>query len=67
VLHARRGTHDILEVGFATLRAHDLVAIDRCPVLAPGLNGSIAAAWAIAKFDFRGLGSGQQRSERSPP
>jgi 23S rRNA (uracil1939-C5)-methyltransferase len=49
VLHARRGTHDILEVGFATLRAHDLVAIDRCPVLAPGLNGAIEAAWAIAE------------------
>ena len=44
VFHARRGTHDILEVGFATLRAHDLVAIDRCPVLEPGLNGAIEAA-----------------------
>jgi 23S rRNA (uracil1939-C5)-methyltransferase len=49
VFHARRGTHDVLEVGFATLRAHDLVAIDRCPVLAPGLNGAIEAAWAIAE------------------
>src|SRR5262249_55606256 len=49
VFHARRGTHDILEVGFATLRAHDLVAIDRCPVLAPGLDGAIEAAWAIAE------------------
>jgi 23S rRNA (uracil1939-C5)-methyltransferase len=49
VFHARRGTHDVLEVGFATLRAHDLVAIDRCPVLAPGLDGAIEAAWAIAE------------------
>ena len=49
MFHARRGTHDVLEVGFATLRAHDLVAIDRCPVLAPGLNGAIEAAWAIAE------------------
>ena len=49
VLHARRGTHDVLEVGFATLRAHDIVAIDRCPVLAPGLSGAIEAAWAIAE------------------
>jgi 23S rRNA (uracil1939-C5)-methyltransferase len=49
VLHARRGAHDVLEVGFASLRAHDLVAIDRCPILAPGLNGAIEAAWAIAE------------------
>jgi 23S rRNA (uracil1939-C5)-methyltransferase len=47
--HARRGTHDVLEVGFAALRAHHLVAIDRCPVLAPALAGSIEAAWAIAE------------------
>ena len=49
VFHARRGTHDVLEVGFAELRAHHLVAIDRCPVLAPALAGSIEAAWAIAE------------------
>ena len=35
VLHARRGTRDVLEVGFAALRAHHVVAIDRCPILAP--------------------------------
>ncbi|MET0925596.1 MAG: methyltransferase [Xanthobacteraceae bacterium] len=49
VFHARRGTHDVLEVGFAALRAHHLVAIDRCPVLAAALAGSIEAAWAIAE------------------
>jgi len=49
VFHARRGTHDVLEVGFAALKAHHLVAIDRCPILAPGLNGAIEAAWAIAE------------------
>ena len=49
VFHARRGTHDVLEVGFAALRAHHLVAIDRCPVLAPAMAGSIEAAWAIAE------------------
>jgi 23S rRNA (uracil1939-C5)-methyltransferase len=49
VLHARRGTHDILEVGFAALRAHRIVAIDLCPILAPGLAGVIDAAWAIAE------------------
>jgi 23S rRNA (uracil1939-C5)-methyltransferase len=47
--HARRGTHDIIEVGFAALRAHHIVGIDRCPVLAPSLDGAIAAAWAIAE------------------
>jgi 23S rRNA (uracil1939-C5)-methyltransferase len=49
VLHARRGTHDILEVGFAALHAHRIVPIDRCPILAPGLDGIIDAAWAIAE------------------
>ena len=47
--HARRGTRDVLEVGFAALRAHHVVAIDRCPILAPALKGAIEAAWAIAE------------------
>jgi 23S rRNA (uracil1939-C5)-methyltransferase len=49
VLHARRATQDILEVGFAALRAHRIIPIDRCPILAPGLTGVIDAAWAIAE------------------
>ena len=49
VFHARRGTHDVLEVGFAALKAHHVVAIDRCPILAPGLDGAIETAWAIAE------------------
>ena len=49
VLHARRGTHDILQVGFAAPLAHRIVPIDRCPILAPGLAGIIDAAWAIAE------------------
>jgi 23S rRNA (uracil1939-C5)-methyltransferase len=49
VLHARRGTHDVLEVGFTAPRAHHIVAIDACPVLAPGLDGAVQAAWAIAE------------------
>src|SRR5262249_30684902 len=49
VLHARRATHDILEVGFAALHAHQIIPIDRCPILAPGLIGAIDAAWAIAE------------------
>jgi len=48
VLHARRGTHDVLEVGFTAPRAHHVVAIDECPILAPALDGAISAAWAIA-------------------
>jgi 23S rRNA (uracil1939-C5)-methyltransferase len=50
VLHARRGTHDVLEVGFSAPRAHHIIAIDRCPILAPGLDGAIAAAWALAEI-----------------
>ena len=48
VFHARR-SHDILQVGFAAYRAHHVVPIDRCPILAPELAGAIAAAWAIAE------------------
>ena len=48
VLHARRGTHDILEVGFTAPRAHHIVAIDECPIWASGLGGALRAAWAIA-------------------
>jgi 23S rRNA (uracil1939-C5)-methyltransferase len=49
VFHARRGAHDILAVGFAALRAHHVIPIDRCPILAPSLDGALAAAWAIAE------------------
>ena len=49
VFHARRSEHDLLEVGFAALKAHQVVGIDRCPVLAPGLNGAIETAWDIAE------------------
>ena len=49
VFHARRGTHDVLEVGFSAVRTHHIVAIDRCPVLAKSLDGALNAAWAIAE------------------
>ena len=49
-LHARRGTHDLLEVGFTAPRAHHIIAIDRCPILSPGLDGAVQAAWAIAEI-----------------
>ena len=47
--HARQDARGIVEVGFAALRAHHIVGIDRCPVLAPALHGAIPAAWAIAE------------------
>jgi 23S rRNA (uracil1939-C5)-methyltransferase len=48
-LHARIGTHDVLKVGFAAAHSHDIIPIDRCPILAPGLNGAIEAGWALAE------------------
>jgi 23S rRNA (uracil1939-C5)-methyltransferase len=49
VLHARRGTHDVLQVGYAAPRAHHIVPIDRCPILAPGLDRAIEIAWKLAE------------------
>jgi 23S rRNA (uracil1939-C5)-methyltransferase len=49
VFHARRGTKDVLQVGFAAFNTHHIVAIDHCPILAPGLGGALEAAWAIAE------------------
>ena len=49
VFHARSGSKDVLEVGFAAARSHRIVAIDRCPVLAPGLRGAVKVAWALAE------------------
>jgi 23S rRNA (uracil1939-C5)-methyltransferase len=49
VFHARRGIHDVLEVGFAAPRAHHIVPIDDCPILAPGLGSAMRVAWAIAE------------------
>ena len=48
-LHARLGTHDVLKVGFSAAHSHDIIAVDRCPVLDPGLGGALDAAWAIAE------------------
>jgi 23S rRNA (uracil1939-C5)-methyltransferase len=49
VFHARRGGHDVLQVGFSAARAHHIVPIDRCPILAKSLDGGLNAAWAIAE------------------
>ncbi len=48
-LHARLGTHDVLKVGFAAAQSHDIIPIDRCPVLDPALDGGLDAAWALAE------------------
>lgn len=48
VLHARR-QNGLLKVGFAAARSHEIVPIDRCPILAPSLTGAIGAARAIAE------------------
>ena len=48
-LHARKGAHDALKVGFAAAQSHDLIPIDRCPILDPGLNGALDAAWALTE------------------
>ena len=36
------------QVGFMRARAHDIIAVDACPLFAPGLAGAIAAANALA-------------------
>jgi 23S rRNA (uracil1939-C5)-methyltransferase len=48
-LHGRIGTHDVLKVGYAAAGSHDIIPIDRCPILDPQLGGAIEAAWAIAE------------------
>ena len=48
-LHARMGTHDVLRVGFSAASSHEIVPIDRCPILDPHLDGALEGAWAIAE------------------
>jgi 23S rRNA (uracil1939-C5)-methyltransferase len=48
-VHARLGNHDVLKVGFAAAGSHDIVPIDRCPILDPALAGALEAAWALAE------------------
>ncbi|UFZ07217.1 methyltransferase [Bradyrhizobium ontarionense] len=47
--HARMGTHDVLRVGFSATGSHDIIPIDRCPILDPALDGALEAAWALAE------------------
>ena len=48
-LHARMGTHEVLKVGFAAANSHDIIPVDRCPILDPALGGALDAAWALAE------------------
>jgi 23S rRNA (uracil1939-C5)-methyltransferase len=48
-VHARRGGDGELRVGFAAASSHAIVAIDDCPILAPGLRGALDAARALAE------------------
>jgi 23S rRNA (uracil1939-C5)-methyltransferase len=43
------GTHEVLKVGYAASGSHDIVPIDRCPILDPKMDGAIEAAWAVAE------------------
>ena len=64
-LHARMGTHDVLKVGFAAAGSHDIIPIDRCPILDPGLDGALDAAWALAEPLIADRTS--RSTSRSPP
>ena len=48
-LHARMGTHEVLKVGFSAAHSHDIIPVDHCPILDPGLSGALDAAWALAE------------------
>jgi 23S rRNA (uracil1939-C5)-methyltransferase len=48
-LHARMGTHEVLKVGFAAANSHDIIPVDRCPILDPALGSALDAAWALAE------------------
>ncbi|GKQ52185.1 class I SAM-dependent RNA methyltransferase [Bradyrhizobium sp. Ce-3] len=48
-LHGRMGNHGVLKVGFAAAGSHDIVPVDRCPILDPALDGALEAAWAVAE------------------
>lgn len=47
--HARYGKRGEVDVGYMKARAHEIVAIDHCPILAPEMSGALPAARAIAK------------------
>lgn len=46
--HARRGEDGQMRVGFMAARSHDLVEVEQCPMLAPGLVRAPAVAQHLA-------------------
>jgi len=48
-LHARMGTHEVLKVGFSAASSHDVIPVDRCPILDPALDRALDVAWALAE------------------
>jgi 23S rRNA (uracil1939-C5)-methyltransferase len=48
-LHARMSSREVIKVGFAAAGSHDIIPIDRCPILDPTLGGAIDAAWALTE------------------
>ena len=52
--HSRVEADGRERVGFMRARAHDIVAIDACPLFSPDLAGAIEAAGALAA-DLRGM------------
>jgi 23S rRNA (uracil1939-C5)-methyltransferase len=53
VFHARLDADAQPRVGFSARLSHELVAIDRCPILAPQLDGAIDAVRALAVYIAR--------------
>ncbi|MCF2524952.1 methyltransferase [Bradyrhizobium sp. G127] len=49
-LHARQSSQGILRVGFAAAGRHEIIPIDRCPILDPAMHGAIEAANEIAEL-----------------
>lgn len=46
--HARFDAQGKARVGFMRARAHDVIDLDSCPILAPQMRGALAAAHAVA-------------------
>ncbi len=46
--HARYDNRGKAKVGFMQARAHDVVELESCPILAPSMQGAVAAARALA-------------------
>lgn len=47
--HARFDKDGTSHVGFMKVRAHELIELDACPILAPAMQGALPAAQAIAE------------------